>query len=64
MASMNGEIIEGLVTTLVQMDNASVGRLGRKTRGFTLETDSEKAIENMDDRITDPRRKMGVPCTK
>jgi hypothetical protein len=64
MASMNGEIIEGLVTTLVEMDNASVGRLGRKTRGFTLETDSEKAIENMDDCITDPRRKMGVPCTK
>jgi hypothetical protein len=64
MASMDGHVIEGLAATFMKLNNPGVGRFRAKTSVFALETDGKKAIRVMGESLTNPRGKIGKPCTK
>jgi hypothetical protein len=48
----------------MQEYNAGSGRIGVEAGVLALKADGKKAIEIIDNSLTDPRRKKRIPCTK
>jgi hypothetical protein len=56
MTGVNGKIIEGLIATLVELNDASEMEISRQASVLTLQADRQESIEDVQCIMLNPRR--------